>query len=166
METPPPPPVLPQPTFLPAMPPPVPNKDADNLRLLAIFHYVTAGLALPVLGFLALHYTMMKFMFTQIEVKHTAQPPKDVPPFNAEEFFGVFQWFYIVAGLVLLIGGIMTFISGRCIAKRTHRTFSQIVAGLSCLHFPFGMILGIFTLVVLTKESVARLYAEAEAKRA
>lgn len=160
------PPPVPTPTvFAPHQPPPIPNKDADNLRLLAVFHYVVAGLAVPFIGFLVMHYTIMRFFFTQMEAQHRAQPPKDVPPFNADEFFGVFQWFYIFGGLVLLAGGILTFISGRCIAKRTHRTFSLIVAGLSCLHFPFGMILGIFTLVVLTKESVARLYAEAEANR-
>lgn len=160
MESPPPPPVVPSPPFVPVLLPPVPNKDASNLRLLAIFHYILAGLAVPFLGFLALHYTMMRMVFGNPKMWENQKNP---PPFNPEEFFGFFQWIYLFAAVVILAGSILTFISGRFIARRTHRTFSLVMAGLNCLHFPLGIALGVFTLVVLTKESVARLYAEAEA---
>jgi hypothetical protein len=54
-------------------------------------------------------------------------------------------------------------LSGRFIQRRVNRTFSIVVSGFLCLFFPFGTILGIFTLIVLTRESVIRLYAEAKA---
>jgi hypothetical protein len=34
--------------------------DADHLKLLAVFHFVGAGLALVGIGFLLLHYTVMR----------------------------------------------------------------------------------------------------------
>jgi len=34
----------------------------------------------------------------------------------------------------------------------------MIVAGLNCLHIPLGTLLGVFTLVVLSRGSVATMY--------
>jgi hypothetical protein len=39
-----------------------------------------------------------------------------------------------------------------------------VVAGINCLHIPLGTVLGIFTIVVLCRESVRELY-EAETRR-
>ena len=47
-------------------------------------------------------------------------------------------------------------IRGRRLAPR-HRTFSRVVAGLNCLHIPLGTVLGIFTSIVLGRESVGQL---------
>ena len=40
--------------------------------------------------------------------------------------------------------------------------FSQIMAGVNCLSIPFGLLLGVFTLIVLARPSVKALYAEHE----
>lgn len=149
MDTPPPP--------YATLPPPVPNKDADNLRTLAIFHYVMSGLSLLLLGFLALHFMIMKTVFADPKMWENA---KEKPPFDPQEVFGYFQWFYLFAGVCIVAAAILTFISGRFLSRRVNRTFSTVVAGLNCLNFPFGTVLGVFTLVVLTKQSVARLYEE------
>lgn len=152
------------PAFAP-LPPPIPNKDVDHLRALAIGHYVMAGLAVPLLGFLGLHYALMRTVFANPKMWENAQKQQGAAPFDAGEFFGYFQWFYLFAAACLLTGAILTLLSGRFIARRVNRTFSMVVAGLNCLHFPFGIILGIFTLVVLSRESVARLYAGVQATR-
>jgi hypothetical protein len=34
----------------------------------------------------------------------------------------------------------------------------MVIAGINCLSFPFGTALGIFTLIVLSRESVQALY--------
>jgi hypothetical protein len=44
------------------------------------------------------------------------------------------------------------------------RLFSLIVAGFMCMFFPFGTALGVFTFIVLTRESVRRLYFETESQ--
>lgn len=142
-------------------PPPIPNKDAENLRTLAICHYVVSGLSLLGLGFLALHYAIMRMVFDNPKLWEKAKEP---PPFNPTEFFHLVQWFYLIFGVLIVAGGILTLMSGRFIHRRTNRTFSIVIAGLNCLQFPFGTLLGIFTLIVLTKDSVMRLYEQSETK--
>ena len=37
----------------------------------------------------------------------------------------------------------------------------MVIAGINCLHIPLGTLLGVFTLVVLGRESVRKLYLDA-----
>lgn len=144
-------------------PPPIPSKDAEHLRTLAICHYVVAGLSVFGIGFLLLHYSFMKMFFANPklweEQSKAMEKSGAVMPFNPAELLQIFQWFYLIAGVWIVVSGVLTFMSGRCLHRRTHRTFSIVIAGLNCLHFPFGTALGIFTLIVLTKDSVFQLYA-------
>jgi len=49
---------------------------------------------------------------------------------------------------------VLMIIAGRFLAKRRHHTFCIVVAAIACLFMPFGTILGVFTLVVLMRDSV------------
>lgn len=129
--------------------------DAEHLKLLAIFHYIFAGLALIGIGFLFLHWSFLNFMFTNPELQKGSNPPP-------AGLMQVFIWFYIVIGAVFLTAGLLNAISARCLQKRTGRTFSLVVAGLDCLCMPLGTALGVFTIIVLVRESVAELYDSAE----
>ena len=84
------------------------------------------------------------------------------------EFPPAFGYFAIGAGSVMILlgwtTGALLIYSGRCLARRRQRMFSMIVAGISCLQFPFGTALGIFTLIVLQRPTVQALYA-AEGQR-
>jgi hypothetical protein len=52
--------------------------------------------------------------------------------------------------------------SGLFLLKRRHRMFILIVAGLNCLSVPLGTILGVFTFVVLGRDSVRKAFAASE----
>jgi hypothetical protein len=71
---------------------------------------------------------------------------------------------FLFAGLgafIVLLGwtvGILTIYSGRCLQTHRHRTFSLVMAAIHCLWMPLGTILGVFTFVVLSRQSVIRLY--------
>jgi len=136
-------------------PPPLPNKDRDHLRLLVIGHYVAAGLMVPGLGFLALHYGIMNGVFGNPEFW---QKVKEPPPFDPMMIMGVMRWLYLGFGLMMVVSGVLTLMAGRRIAQRRGRTFTMVIAALNCMNFPLGMLLGIFTLIVLSRESVERLY--------
>jgi hypothetical protein len=85
------------------------------------------------------------------------------PPF---ELFYAFIGFYVFMGLMGAAGAVVNVLSGLFMQRRTHRTFSLVVAGLDCLQMPFGTILGVFTIVVLTRDSVRASYeAQAAAVR-
>jgi hypothetical protein len=129
--------------------------DADHLKLLAIFHFIGAGLALLGLFFLFGHFAIMHAV---LENPKIWQNQKSGPP--PAELFAIFKWFYFIFGVWFFISGILNLISGFCLRARKHRTFSMVVAGINCLHLPVGTVLGVFTLIVLLRDSVRELYAD------
>jgi hypothetical protein len=136
------------------------NQDADQLRLLAIFHYVVAGLA-ALFSLFPLLYTMVGTIFIFAARHGTPKPGEELPP----EFLG---WIFIVLGSVLFLLGIAMaiciLIAGRCLSRRKCYTFVLVIACLECLFIPFGTILGVFTIVVLSRESVKALFSPNETR--
>ena len=132
-------------------PPSLTKQDAEHLRLLMILHYVVSALAFLGLGFMALHY--MLFNSLMANFKGPAPPP---------EFLLIFRLAYVVFGVFSLIGGICNLVSAANLRQRRNRTLSLIVAGFNCLQFPFGTALGVFTFIVLTRDSVREVYEHAE----
>ncbi|MDB6025781.1 MAG: hypothetical protein JWM68_2004 [Verrucomicrobiales bacterium] len=130
------------------------RKDKDQIKLLAVFHFVGAGLALLGIGFLFLHHMFLsKIMANPGIWKGQANgPPK--------EFFEMFIWFYVLMGVWFVVSSILNVISGLFLLNKQHRMFSLVVAGINCLHMPLGTILGVFTLIILMRDSVRSLYSE------
>ncbi len=127
--------------------------DADHLKLLAIFHFVGAGLALLGLLFVFAHYSFMNFFFANPKLW---EGQKGGPP--PAEFFAIFKWFYLVAAVWLVTCLILNLLAAFSLRAKRHRTFTLVVAGLNCVHMPLGTILGVFTIIVLLRESVRELY--------
>ena len=73
---------------------------------------------------------------------------------------------YWVMGGLIVIQMVVTLLSGYFLWHRRHRVFSMAVAGFNCLNIPLGTVLGVFTLVVLLRESVEHAYAEQQNHRA
>lgn len=130
--------------------------DADHLKLIGIFHLVLAGLTLLALGFLFLHWLFIHMIITNPEMMKGA---KHGPP--PEQVFAILQWIYCIIGSCIVTAGVLNLISGWCILKRRARVFSLIVAGLDCAVIPIGTTLGVFTFIVLLRDSVREVY-EAE----
>jgi hypothetical protein len=131
------------------------NRDEEHLQLLAIFHYVVAGLA-ALFSFFPLLYTTVGAIFIFAARHGTAKPGEDLPP----EFLG---WIFAALGsLFFLIGiamAICILIAGRSLALRKRYSFALVMACIECLFVPFGTILGVFTIVVLSRESVRGLFS-------
>ena len=127
--------------------------DADHLQLLSIFHFVGAGLAFLGILFLLAHFMMFHAFLSNPTFW---QNQKQTPP--PAEFFAIFKWFYLVFGAWFFISGTLNLISAFCLRARKCRTFSLIVAGINCVHVPFGTVLGVFTIIVLIRDTVRELY--------
>lgn len=133
------------------------NSDADHLRLLSIFHYVVAGLA-ALFSFFPLIYAGMGGLFLWAaqhpEMSHNSQPP---PP--------LLGWVFIAVGLfgfcLGVILAICILLAGRALAQRKHYLFAFVIACVECLFMPFGTVLGIFSLIILSRESVKKLFTSA-----
>lgn len=75
---------------------------------------------------------------------------------------GVF--FIFIGGLFVLLGwaaAVCTFVSGRYLRLRRKRMFSFVMACILCMFMPFGTVLGIITIIMLSRDSVRRLYGDA-----
>ena len=127
--------------------------DADHLKLLSVFHFVGAGLAVLGILFLLAHYAMFHAFFSNPGMW---QNQKQSPP--PAEFVAMFKWFYVIVAIWFVGSGILNLLSGLFIRSRKHRTFSLIVSAINCLHMPLGTALGVFTIIVLVRDSVRELY--------
>jgi hypothetical protein len=138
------------------------NQDREHLRLLAIFHYVVSGLA-ALFSFFPLLYTTIGTIFIFAARHGTAKPGEDLPP----EFLG---WIFAVLGSLLFLMGIAMaiciLIAGRSLALRKRYSFALVMACIECVFIPFGTILGVFTIVVLSRESVRGLFSTATVQAA
>lgn len=124
------------------------NRDEENLRLLTLFHYVVAGLAAVFALIPVIHLAMGLFLiFGTSHFKGQGE----LPPAFLGWFFVIFASVFIVLGLTMAI---FILINGQCLAKRSHFMFCQVMACVECLFMPFGTVLGVFTLIVLSRESV------------
>lgn len=130
------------------------NKDTEHLKLIAILHYVLGGIV-AASSLLALVHVGVGLSFIL--------SPGTFPPSDETLFPFEFGWLFLITGLTVLITGLILaiclVISGRCLAKRKGYWFSFVVACVECIYTPLGTALGVFTLVVLCRDSVKALYA-------
>jgi len=123
--------------------------DAEHLRLLALFHYISGAVTCAFSLFFGVWMIFMGAMFAYMPAP--ARPPG--PPLFIFAAFGVF----LLLGLAY---GVLEIVSGRFISQRRRRVFSLVVAVPRLLFIPYGIILSIFTLLVLERPSVRQLYRE------
>jgi len=129
------------------------NRDEEHLRLLSIFHYILGALgALFFSLFPVIHLT---FGLMLIFAPHIFEPQGDPPP----AFLG---WIFVIpAALMMALGWTLAgcmIATGRFLARRTHYLFCLVVAAIESTFMPLGTVLGVFTIIVLTRESVKELF--------
>jgi hypothetical protein len=129
------------------------RRDAEHLKLLSIFHFILAALGLFGIAFLAIHFAFMRSIFMNPEMwkNEKGGPPPEI-------FFNLMMWGYGFILVVILTGGVVNLLSGLFIRKRRHRMFSIIIGGLNCLQVPIGTLLGVFTILILSRDSVRKIY--------
>lgn len=130
------------------------NKDQSDLNQLATFHYVLGGLGC-FFSLFALLYVLFGLLFLFNPEFAESAGESDAPP----EFIGGIL--VAVGGLIFIlgeIGSVCLIISGKNLKKQKNYTFSFVMACIACLNMPLGTILGIFTILVLQRDSVKRMY--------
>jgi hypothetical protein len=132
------------------------SRDDEHLDMLAVFHNVVAGLALLVALFPSVHL----FVGLCLVSGYFTDPKPDFPFALVGWFFVLFASCWIVAGLTFAFSLAW---AGRCLRRRRRYPFCLVMAGLACAFMPFGTVLGVFTIVTLTKESVKAQFQPASA---
>lgn len=127
--------------------------DSQHLRLLAIFHYVVGGLTGLFACFPLLHVAIGLAMIYAPHAFNTK--PGDEPPAFVGWIFAGFGGALVLAGWAVAV---CILFAGRFIAKRRRYWFVFVLACIQCAIFPFGTVLGVFTIVVLSRPSVKSLF--------
>jgi hypothetical protein len=123
--------------------------DRQHLNLLAVFHFIGAGLAFLGLGFVLLHFAMMNTIMGNPAM--WAKHPADAPP---PEVLALFKWMYLLFGAWMGTTLVLNLLAGFFLRARKHRGVCFVAAAVNCLQMPFGTVLGVFTFIVLARDSV------------
>jgi putative flippase GtrA len=136
------------------------KKDKEHLRLLAIFHYICAA----IYGVLGLIPGVYVFIGVLMVAGTMGRPPNGPPPEMGFFFIGIGSLIILIAETI----AVCVLVAGRSLAQHKRYTFCFVTAILLCitilggvLGVP-GIVLGIFTIVVLARESVKELFARGD----
>ena len=128
-------------------------QEEEHLRLLSIFHYVLAGL-----GALFACFPLIHFVVGLCLIFFANKTSQQAPPL----FVGLM--FTCLGGAMFAIGqacAVMIYLTGRYIKERKNYWFIFVMACIECAFFPFGTVLGVFTILVLSRPSVKMLFGVA-----
>ena len=128
-------------------------QDHEHLRLLSIFHYIVAGLA-ALFSLFPLVYAAFGGFMLYASAHPQMQQGEPPPPLVGWIFIGLGCFGFLI-GLALATCIVL---AGRFIAEHRRYWFSFVMACVQCLFFPFGIILGVFTIIVLSRPSVKQLF--------
>ncbi|PSR15712.1 hypothetical protein C8255_21645 [filamentous cyanobacterium CCP3] len=130
-----------------------PSQDIERLKVLAMLHYVVAGLVLA-LALLPLVFVAIGGVVLLAPESMTGGD-SEVPPAAVGLIFVAIGLALFVYGLVLAIALI---VSGGCLRRHKHYWLSVVVACGALTFTPLGTVLGVATLAVLVQEPVRALY--------
>ncbi len=119
--------------------------DLEHLKLLSIGYYVAAGFT-TLFSLLPLVYVGMGVFIATGRLPASGGSPASL------------GWVLVGIGatvmLFILAIAALNFLTARYIAARERRMFCIVIAALNCLHAPLGTLLGVFTIVVLSRDGV------------
>ena len=127
------------------------KQDVEHLKLLSIFHYVAAGMAALFACIPFLHFFMGLALATG--ALGDADPETRPIGLGLMAFAGLF----ILAGWTL--AALIAF-AGRSLQTRKRYTFCLVMAGIECIFMPVGTVLGVFTIIVLMRDSVKAFFGK------
>ena len=130
------------------------NQDLEHLKILSILFYVLAGLCVFPLLY-GLFYAVIGIFFGAVMMSADV-PNNQGPP--AALFSGIFVFIGLIISAIALTVGILALKTGRNLSKQKNYTFCFVVACITCLFVPLGTILGIFTIIVLMRDSVKAIF--------
>jgi hypothetical protein len=125
------------------------ERDLEHLKLLAIFNYILAGISALGGCFPVLH--LLAGVFIVSAASSQGQTPGAVAGI-------VFIGFAVV--IILLAWGLaaVNYFAAQGLAHQKRYGYCKAIAVIQCFFFPLGTILGVFTLIVLQRDTVRELF--------
>ncbi len=129
------------------------NRDVDHLRLLSVFQYILAAL-LGLGGCFPVVYLFLGVMMLTGRLPGLNQQ-QDV---SMAMFGTMFMGFAALAMAIIWTQAFCMFLTGHYLSRRSHYMFCLVITSIECLFVPLGTILGVFTILVLDRDSVKTLF--------
>ena len=133
------------------------NQDEQYVKILAIFHFVVAGISALAACFPILHFIMglgMLAVSLGLGASEGAFAEAAIPGL-------VGLLFTLIAGSVMLFGwafAVCVALTGWFLLKKKRHMFCVVMGGVECMFMPFGTVLGVFTIITLMKPSVKEMF--------
>ena len=134
------------------------DENERYLQILSIAHYVHGALIGLLAFFPIFHFGIGIAMLTGqfgSSGRNTEFPAT---------WFGLF--FVCIAGAIMVSGwayAVCSILAGRYMQQRKNYTFCMVMGGVDCIFQPLGTVIGVFTLLLLTRAPVRAMYDRAEA---
>lgn len=126
-------------------------EDESHLKLLSVFYYVLAAL-----GALAL---LMAAAMGAVLFATVGRDGLDSAAFSSADA-AVLAVVLLLSAVLSLASATLQFITARRLRQRRSRGLCQFTAAITCLSFPLGTALGVFTFIVLARPSVRAAFGE------
>jgi len=127
------------------------TEEQKQIDLLAVFHFVVGGITALMACMPFMHvFVGLMMMSGDFFGEEGGAPP---PGFGL--IFVVMGSFCIIAGWAIAIGIVS---AGFKLKARRNRLYCMVVAGIECMFMPFGTVLGVFTLILLNRDSVRAVF--------
>lgn len=134
------------------------NDNARYLNLLYIFHMIVGGVA----GV----FSCLPLVNLSMGLSAISDIPKSIVQGDAFSPFTFLSVMFILLPLGIVVIGwmfaIAVVLNGYYIKKRHWHAYCLIVSGIESIFMPFGTILGIFTIILLTKSEIKVLFDQEE----
>ncbi len=130
------------------------EEDQSHLNILGICYYVAGGLGLA--GGAVFILMFGAFMLPALSSASSGNGGSG-PPASAFGFMIVFFGGFLI---IALISGIAMIYAGHCLRNHQHRIFCFVVACIACLNAPLGTVLGVFTIIVLSRPQVKAAFEQ------
>jgi hypothetical protein len=133
------------------------SQDQDHLNILSIFHFIVGG----VVGLTSLFPVIHLIVGLSLVAGSFSDPElgSGGPPMT------LFGMLFVLVALVLIVAGLglagCIVATGVFLRQQRNHTFCVVVAGVECIFMPLGTVLGVFTIIVLMRETVKRAFGKA-----
>ena len=132
--------------------------DEEHLRLLSLFHYIKGGITVG-FSFFGFMYFIFIALISRLGNRMEIPTNEFENEFPVEFFSYILMFIGVIVSLVLVFG-VLQFLSGYYIKRKRYRVFSFVIGIIECLEIPYGTILGVSTIMVLSRYSVKKKYEE------
>jgi ABC-type glycerol-3-phosphate transport system permease component len=147
------------------------EKDLKHLRWLAYGYYFALFLGsliflFPLLWVFIGHLSVYLDALTLVLSTYSDGVPDIQQIFSHEKdrahpiFMIIVMIFGFFIGIPILIGNFCNYYCAKSLKLQKNYTFCLVMSGLALASFPFGTVLGIFSFIVLMRDSVKKLFED------